>query len=212
MPRRAREVTPWPERPGRCRTARCRGNGRGRDRRSAPGRDRSPSGAPGRRSRRSCPRARRSGAGDPDADPSVAPLAPDVEPRQRRDDPFLEPPDVTAHVAAPALEVQHHIGDALPRSVIGVLPAAAAAVHRQTRRVEQVLAPARWSRPCRAAGAPAAISARGALPSRIAAIRVSISATASSYGTSSSLIRHSTLPDSLLISRGIALDMGARIC
>ena len=61
----------------------------------------------------------------PDADPVLAPLAAHVERRQRADDPFLQRRDEAAHVRAAALEVEHHIGDALARAVIGELPAAA---------------------------------------------------------------------------------------
>src|SRR4051812_14385994 len=83
----------------------------------------------------------RQAPGNPDADPSGAPLALDVEARQRRDDPLLKAPDMAAYVAAPFLQIEHDIGDALPRSVIGVLTAAAGAMHRQARRVEQILRP-----------------------------------------------------------------------
>ena len=48
---------------------------------------------------------------------------------------------MAAYVASPSLQIEHDIGDALPRSVIGVLPAAAGAMHRQARRVEQILRP-----------------------------------------------------------------------
>src|SRR5207237_4200634 len=74
-------------------------------------------------------------AGDPDADPAVAPLAPDIEARQGTDHPFLEPPDMAAHVAVAPAQIEHHIGDPLPGPVIGVLPAAAAAKHRQPPRI-----------------------------------------------------------------------------
>src|SRR5207237_131238 len=82
-------------------------------------------------------------ADDPHADPAVAPFALYAEPLQGGDDPFLEPPDMTAHVspAGPAalIEIDHHIGDALARAVIGILPAAPAPVDRQPAGIEQVL-------------------------------------------------------------------------
>ena len=74
---------------------------------------------------------------DPDPDAAGAPFASDAEPGQRGDHPFLQPPHMAAHVAAEPLQVEQHIGDALPRPVIGVLPAVATAVDRQP--AEQVL-------------------------------------------------------------------------
>src|SRR5689334_13513317 len=83
------------------------------------------------------------GPGDPDTDPIVAPLAGDAEPRQRPDHPFLEPPDMATHVpTAPRhrpVEIEHQIGDALARAVIGVLATAAALEDRQPVGIEQVL-------------------------------------------------------------------------
>ncbi len=46
---------------------------------------------------------------------------------------------MAAHVAAAAIEIEQHIGDALTRAVIGVLPASAALVDREALRLEQVL-------------------------------------------------------------------------
>src|SRR6185437_5255047 len=69
-------------------------------------------------------------AGDPDADATRAPFAAQMELRQRADEPFLEAVDEGPDVAAAALEVEHDIAHALPRPVIGVLPAATAAEHR----------------------------------------------------------------------------------
>ena len=85
------------------------------------------------------------GTRDPDADPVLADLAPDVEQRQRRDDPGLQRRDIGAHVLAAAVEVEHRIGDALAGAVIGELPAAPGLEHRKTR-IDQVL------RFCRRAG------------------------------------------------------------
>src|SRR4029077_9839904 len=83
------------------------------------------------------------GPRDPSPDPAVAALAPDVEPRQGADHPFLEPPDMAAHIAPPRtqfgpIKIEHHIGNALAGAVIGVLPAAAALVDRQALWIEQV--------------------------------------------------------------------------
>ncbi|MBA7705861.1 hypothetical protein ES703_114701 [subsurface metagenome] len=75
---------------------------------------------------------------DPDADAVLAPFAADVEMRQRADDPFLQPRHIGAHVGPAALEVEHHIGDALAGPVIGEL-AAAAGREQGKAGVEQVL-------------------------------------------------------------------------
>jgi len=71
-------------------------------------------------------------------DPAVAALAPDIEPRQGADHPFLEPPDMAPHIAPPRtqfglVEVEHHIGDALAGPMIGELPAPTCAVDRKAR-------------------------------------------------------------------------------
>ncbi len=69
----------------------------------------------------------------PDADAVLAPLAAHVEGGQRPDDPFLQRGDEAAHVRPAPLEVEHHIGHALARPVIGHLAAAAALEHRKAR-------------------------------------------------------------------------------
>src|SRR5258706_372401 len=61
----------------------------------------------------------------PDADPVLPALAADVEGRERADQPFLQVGHEPAHVAAAPLQVKHHVGDALARSVISELAAAA---------------------------------------------------------------------------------------
>ena len=76
---------------------------------------------------------------DPHPDAARAPLAAHPELGQGGDQPVLEPADVGAHVRAPRLEVEQHVGDALAGAVVGVAAAAAARVHRQARRLEQLV-------------------------------------------------------------------------
>src|SRR6185312_1267999 len=76
--------------------------------------------------------------GDPDADPSGSTLTLDVEEREGADEPFLEPLDIAPEVGAAALQVQHDVADALPGSMIGILPAPARAVHWEEPGVHQV--------------------------------------------------------------------------
>ena len=104
-------------------------------------------------------------AHDPDADAALAPFALDVELRQRADQPFLEVVHIFAHVGLAALEVEHHIADALAGPVIGELPAAAGLEHGKAR-IEQVRRPARWCRRCRSADARPATRARAPRPWR----------------------------------------------
>ena len=63
------------------------------------------------------------GPAHPDADLVLAPLAADREGRERGDQPALERGDEAAHIRRAPVEVEHHIGDALSRPVIGELPA-----------------------------------------------------------------------------------------
>ena len=79
----------------------------------------------------------------PDPDPPGPPLAADREGRERADHPLLQPPDVGAHVAPAAVEVEHRVGDALARPVVGVLAAAPRAIDREAVGREQVLRPRR---------------------------------------------------------------------
>src|SRR6266436_5871535 len=76
----------------------------------------------------------------PDADPVLPALAADVEGRERTDQPFLQVGHEPAHVAAAPLQVKHHVGDALARSVISELAAAAGGKHRKPR-LDEVLGP-----------------------------------------------------------------------
>src|SRR3546814_7873327 len=74
---------------------------------------------------------------DPDADPAVADLAAQVELCQSGDHPVLHPADEGAHVLSAPVEVQHDIGDALARAVIGELAPPTGLVDRKPR-VQQV--------------------------------------------------------------------------
>ncbi len=74
----------------------------------------------------------------PDADAVLAPLAAHVEAAKRADDPFLQRGHVAAHVRETPLQVEHHIGHALARPVIGHLPAAPALEYRKARRDQLV--------------------------------------------------------------------------
>src|SRR5690606_9513875 len=73
--------------------------------------------------------------GDPDADPSCAPLALQVEAGEGADDPFLQIMDIAPDVLAAVLEVQHRISHPLAGPVIGVLPTPAGGVDRETARL-----------------------------------------------------------------------------
>src|SRR6202030_3228118 len=73
------------------------------------------------------------GTGHPYADPVLPALAANVEGRQRADQPFLQVGHESAHVAAAPLEVEHRIGHALARPVIGELAAAAGRKYRKAR-------------------------------------------------------------------------------
>ena len=75
---------------------------------------------------------------DPDADPPLAHVAVDAEPRQGVDDPGLQRHHEGANVAAARREVEHHIGHPLAGPVVGELAAAPAAEHRKPPRLEQV--------------------------------------------------------------------------
>ena len=75
----------------------------------------------------------------PDADPARAPLASDTQAGEGADHPFLEGLDVAAQVAAAAGEIEHDIGDALARAVIGELAAAPAAMDRKAALLDEIL-------------------------------------------------------------------------
>ena len=60
----------------------------------------------------------------PHPDAVLAPFALHVEGCKRADDPLLEAGDIGAHVRPAPLEIEHHVSDALARSMIGQLPAA----------------------------------------------------------------------------------------
>ncbi len=75
----------------------------------------------------------------PDADASLAQFALHIEACQRCDQPAFEVADKGAHIGIAALQVEHDIGHALPRPVIGVLAAAPGPEHRETLWRQQVL-------------------------------------------------------------------------
>ena len=78
---------------------------------------------------------------DPDPGMPVAPPPVDPEAGENIDDPALQRVDIGAHIGVPALQIQHHIGDALARAMPGPLPATAGLVHRNAAGVHQVLGP-----------------------------------------------------------------------
>ena len=77
----------------------------------------------------------------PDADAIGPDLAGNVEPRQRGDQPRLQQRHEAADIATATAQVEHHVGDALTRPVIGELPAAARLMHREPVRLQQILRP-----------------------------------------------------------------------
>ena len=79
------------------------------------------------------PQAALVGPRDPDADAVLAPLAANIEAGERRDHPGLERRDEGADILAPALQVEHHIGNALAGAMIGELAAAARPVDGKAR-------------------------------------------------------------------------------
>src|SRR5665213_605460 len=79
--------------------------------------------------------------GDPDADAPRPPLAGEVEGGERPDQPLLERPDIAVQIEAAALQIEHDIADALARSVIGELPAAAGLEHRKEVGRDEILGP-----------------------------------------------------------------------
>src|SRR5690606_25201373 len=90
--------------------------------------------------RRAIRQRRPFGARHPDPDPALPDFSGNAEFCQRPDDPGFEIRDKASDVTTPAIEIKHHIGDALPRSVIGILPAAPRLKHRKAR-LQQILGP-----------------------------------------------------------------------
>src|SRR5690242_17428360 len=74
----------------------------------------------------------------PDTDTTIAAFAAHAEPGEGSDYPFFELVDVTAHILSAPAQIEHDVGDALSRAVIGVAAAAAGAVHRQPARLEKI--------------------------------------------------------------------------
>jgi hypothetical protein len=71
------------------------------------------------------------GSPHPNAHPLVTPLAAHVEPMQGGDEPLFQGSNEGVQIRSPPSQIQHDIGDALTRSMIGELAAAAALVNRQ---------------------------------------------------------------------------------
>src|SRR5205085_12166002 len=59
----------------------------------------------------------------PDADAALAPFAVHAEMDKRADQPFFEIAHETAHAGFALAQIEHHVGHALSRSVIGELAA-----------------------------------------------------------------------------------------
>src|SRR5690606_12824808 len=64
------------------------------------------------------------GSPDPHANPALTLFALDIERSKRVDHPVLEPLYETTNVAPALAQVEHDTGNALPRAVIGIWPAA----------------------------------------------------------------------------------------
>src|SRR5206468_11763152 len=68
---------------------------------------------------------------DPNADATFSPVRRDPELSERVDHPSFERVDKASDVLSAAVEVEHHIDDALARPVIGITAAAAGLVNRK---------------------------------------------------------------------------------
>ena len=120
----------------------------------------------------------------------------DVEAVEGADQPFLQPVDVAADVvgrdaAVRTGQVEHDVGGALARAVIGPLAAAAGFEGGETGRDRSILRAWPRCRRCRAAGARPARPVRAAVPARMAATRACIAARAAGYAVRPSAMRHS---------------------
>src|SRR5437016_2319044 len=80
---------------------------------------------------------------NPDSHAAIAPLALHTETRERADQPVLEIANEATHVSLATAKIDQHVGDALPRSVVGELSAAAGLENRKTR-LQQI----RWIGAC----------------------------------------------------------------
>ncbi len=78
------------------------------------------------------------GAGNPNAYASVSNLAMHVEFGESCNDPLFHIAHETTHIAPTFAHIEHHVGHALTRTVVGILPAAFALVDREPIRFEQV--------------------------------------------------------------------------
>ena len=73
----------------------------------------------------------------PNAHPAVTPLTDQAEARQRADQPFLEIPYERPHIRAAGLQVENHVGDALPWAVVGVASPPARHMNREAPRRQE---------------------------------------------------------------------------
>ena len=75
---------------------------------------------------------------DPYSDPVFAPFALDVESGEGADDPFLKCGDKGAHVLSPAAEIEHHIGNPLAGSMVGIFAAASRVEDRKPIGLDEI--------------------------------------------------------------------------
>ena len=68
-------------------------------------------------------------------------LADDVKLAEGRDDPGFERRDEGSDVLPPPLEIEQHIGNPLPRTVIGIFAAAAGLENGEARRLDEIFGP-----------------------------------------------------------------------
>ena len=102
-----------------------------------------------------------------------------AEVRERVDHPAFEAMDEAADVLPAFFEVEHHIADALAGAVIGVASATAGFVDREIERIGELGGVGAGAGREQAAGARAARRIRAHVPSRMAAARCSMNASAS---------------------------------
>ena len=116
---------------------------------------------------------------DPDPDAPVGAVRADAELGQGVDHPAFERMDEAADVLSAFFEVEHHIADALARAVIGVAAAATGFVDREAERIEE-LGRVGAGAGGEQGGCSSSHTHSRAVPSRIAAARCSMKASASS--------------------------------
>src|ERR1700733_10259186 len=76
--------------------------------------------------------------GYPNADAILAALPPHVERRQGLDDPLFEAGDIGPHIRPSSFKVEHDVGHALARTMVGELSATPGVEYREAR-IAQVL-------------------------------------------------------------------------